>query len=168
MLGGALSNYYLENGNNKYDDCTIQNVAFKGGEKLIYKAYYNWGFIWIPAGEATFEVIDNEDHFEVFIRGKSYKAYDGFFKLRDNFYSKINKQTLLPELFERNVNEGDYQKYEQIQFNQSTHQAQVKIGRTKETAIVENVNLNYCMHDLISLLYCSPCTNVSCKGAAPI
>ena len=28
-------------------DCVIENTAFKGGEKMVYKAYYNWQFVWI-------------------------------------------------------------------------------------------------------------------------
>ena len=38
--------------------CSIENVSFTSGEKLVFKAYYNWKFIWIPAGEAVFHVTD--------------------------------------------------------------------------------------------------------------
>ena len=44
------------------DNCGgINNNAFQGGEKLVYKLYYNWKFVWIPAGEVKFNVIENKN-----------------------------------------------------------------------------------------------------------
>ena len=31
----------------------LKNTAFKGGETLEYKMYFNWKFIWLNAGTAT-------------------------------------------------------------------------------------------------------------------
>ena len=133
--------------------CSIPNAAFQGGEELVFKAYYNWGFIWIPAGEAIFKVNEYESYYEVFVKGSSYKAYDGFFKLRDRFYTKIDKESMLPITFERVVLEGDYKKYERIDFNQADQMATTYIGDTKEDAKTQHFDITHCMHDLLSLLY---------------
>lgn len=135
------------------NDCNISNISFKGGEQLIYKAYYNWGIIWIPAGEAVFEVMEDDEYFEISVVGSSYKSYDGFFKLRDKFYSKISKKTMLPVTFERTVSEGDYQKYERIEFDQNTYTAKSFVGKTEADAEMQEHDFKNCMHDLLSLLY---------------
>ena len=134
-------------------ECSIENVAFAGGEELIYKAYYNWAFIWIPAGEAIFKVVEDDNYYEISVVGSSYKSYDGFFKLRDKFYSKISKKSMLPEVFERTVNEGDYKKYERIEFNQDDFSAKTFIGETKKDAVENQFEFSNCMHDLLSLMY---------------
>lgn len=31
--------------------CELNNQAFKGGEEIVYKVYYNWGIVWVATGE---------------------------------------------------------------------------------------------------------------------
>jgi hypothetical protein len=35
----------------KEDKCMARNDTFIDGETLVYKLYYNWKLVWIPAGE---------------------------------------------------------------------------------------------------------------------
>ena len=35
--------------------CNVQNQIFRSGEYALYQVYYNWGFLWFHAAEATFE-----------------------------------------------------------------------------------------------------------------
>lgn len=136
------------------DNCGgIENHAFQGGEKLIYKLYYNWKFVWIPAGEVTFDVIENENDFEVFVTGRTYDSYNSFFEVDDRFYSRMDKETLLPTDFLRDIKEGSYLKYDSISFDQKSHNANTYHGRTKETATIEEWDLGECMQDMVSILY---------------
>ena len=43
------------------DQCSIANESFSANEYLVYRVYYNWGPIWIPAGEASFELTEEEE-----------------------------------------------------------------------------------------------------------
>ncbi len=138
---------------NDYNECKIENSAFQGGEKLVFKAYYNWGFIWIPAGEATFLIQEHEDFLDISVEGKSYKAYDGFFKLRDKFYTRLDKYTMLPIYFERRVHEGDHKKYERIEFDQINHTAISYSGKTQNEVERNEHSFDTCMHDILSLMY---------------
>lgn len=133
--------------------CYMQNDAFQGGEQLVYKLYYNWKFVWIPAGEVVFKVEENEDNYEVFVTGKTYPSYNSFFEVNDRFYSKIDKQSLLPTNFLRDIQEGKYVKYDSIAFNQPMHTAKTYHGKTQETVEIEDWNLNECMQDMVSILY---------------
>ena len=51
--------------------CDTENVSFAGGEKLVYKLYYNLGVLWIPAGEVTFTVRENKENYELKAIGKT-------------------------------------------------------------------------------------------------
>lgn len=136
------------------DNCGgIENNAFQGGEQLVYKLYYNWKFVWIPAGEVKFDVVENENNFEVFVTGKTYESYNSFFEVDDKFYSKMDKETLLPTDFLRDIKEGSYFKYDSISFDQKSYNANTYHGKTKETAKVEEWDLGECMQDMVSILY---------------
>ena len=135
------------------DSCAIDNTSFAPGERLVYKAYYNWKFVWIPAGEAVFDVIENKNDYEIKVVGKTYESYDYFFKVRDYFYSRIDKKTLYPKSFVRIIEEGDYRKFDSISFDQARQKAYSFNGKTRATAKMQQVNFNACMHDLLSVLY---------------
>ena len=136
-----------------YDSCAIDNTSFAPGERLVYKAYYNWKFVWIPAGEAVFDVVENKNDYEVKVVGKTYDSYDYFFKVRDYFYSRIDKKTLYPKNFVRIIEEGDYRKFDSIAFDQVRQKAYSFNGKTRATAKMQEVNYGSCMHDLLSVLY---------------
>ena len=78
------------------DICNAENHTFQGGEELTYKLYYNWGYLWLSAGEVTFTVKDLGNEYYLSAFGKTYKSYEWFFKVRDHYEAYIDKQTLLP------------------------------------------------------------------------
>lgn len=135
------------------DECGVDNNAFQAGEKLVYKLYYNWKFVWIPAGEVVFDVKETEDDYEVYVTGKTYPSYNSFFEVNDRFYSRMDKQTLLPSDFLRDIQEGKYIKYDSISFDQNNYNATTYHGKTKESAAIEDWNLGECMQDMVSILY---------------
>lgn len=143
------------------DDCRIENTAIKDGEQIVYKAYYNWQFVWIPAGEAKFNIKEKEETFEITVVGKTYKAYDPFFKVRDYFHSVIDKKTMYPRSFVRIVEEGNYRKFDSIVFNQAERYAISFNGKSRLTAKRKHVTLNQCTHDLLSVLYFMRNTDIS-------
>jgi hypothetical protein len=135
------------------DGCSIENISFSSGEKLVYKAYYNWKFIWIPAGEAAFTVTENKFDYEIKVIGKTYESYDNFFRVRDYFFSKIDKRTMYPKMFVRRIEEGDYRKYDSIIFDQNAQKVVSYNGKYKSTASKKDFTLKDCTHDLLSVLY---------------
>lgn len=133
--------------------CNLENSSFKAGEKLVYKAYYNWQFVWVPAGEAVFQVKENKDHYEIVVTGKTYPTYDYLFKVRDYYYSKIDKKTLLPNNFVRVVEQGDYRKFDSIAFDHNKKKAFSFNGKNRKSAVKNEISFDYCIHDLLSVLY---------------
>jgi hypothetical protein len=135
------------------EPCSTSNDAFVSGEEIVYKLYYNWNFVWLSAGEVTFRVAEEGNNYHLSARGRTYKSYEWFFKVRDNFDSYISKQTLLPSLSIREVHEGNYERYDKVVFDQSRHKAVSTRGRTRAEATPENFNLDGCMHDILSIVY---------------
>lgn len=133
--------------------CDLENTSFAGGEKLVYKAYYNWQFVWVPAGEAIFQVKESPNYYEVFVTGKTYASYDYFFRVRDYFYSKIDKNTMLPQNFVRIVEEGDYRKFDSLSFDHSNKKAVSFNGKSRKEAAKKIITYDQCIHDLLSVLY---------------
>lgn len=142
-------------------DCVIENTAFKGGEKMVYKAYYNWQFVWIPAGEAEFNIKENKDTYEITVVGKTYRSYDAFFRVRDYFHSVIDKKTMYPRYFVRIVEEGKYRKFDSLIFRQDQLTAISFNGRNRETAKRKTIIIHQCTHDLLSVLYFMRNINIS-------
>ncbi len=134
-------------------DCTIKNDSFKEGEELLYKVYYHLGWIWVPAGEAKFKVRDAGKYYEMKVTAKTFDSYEWFFKVRDTFYSKIDKEKLLPHYFVRKVHEGNYRRYDSLVFNQSNGLADSYNGKTKKTVRKKTIHFEECMHDLLSVFY---------------
>jgi hypothetical protein len=140
-------------GEPKPGDCEIVNTSFSSGEQLVFKAYYNWKFIWIPAGEAVFNIKENKFDYEVKVTGRTYESYDNFFRVKDYFYSKIDKRTLYPKNFVRIIEEGNYRKFDSIVFDQSQHKAYSFNGKSRKLALRKEINYDDCMHDLLSVFY---------------
>ncbi len=87
-----------------------RNKSFKAGEHLTYHIYYNMGFVWINAGNVNFN-IKNENllghkTFHITSDGKTAKNYEWFFKVDDKYETFLDRETLLPVKFLRNVHEG--------------------------------------------------------------
>lgn len=86
--------------------------TFKAGEKLTYVGYYNWKFVWVKAGEVSFEVKDttwnNNPAYFIGVYGYTYKAYDLFFKVRDSIEAIIDIDKSLPFISRRITNESSY------------------------------------------------------------
>ncbi len=125
---------------------TMNNQAFKPGEKLRFRIHY--GFV--DAGEATLEVnssmknIGGRESYQVTGTGRTVGAFDWFFKVRDRYESIIDKQALIPWMFIRRVNEGGYIINQNVSFN---HYSDSASSEKKTIAIPEYTQ------DLISSFY---------------
>ncbi len=108
-------------------DCSGPNTAFKEGERIQYKVYYNVGMIWAAAGEAVFtttkENFNGRPAYHVVGDGRTFKNYDWIFKVRDRYESFIDAETLLPLRFTRDVSEGNIKFKNLVDFNHRAGQA---------------------------------------------
>ncbi len=125
-----------------------QDHAFQAGEKITYTVFYNVIGLYVNAGTATFSTsrvnFQNNDAYHVVGEGVTNSRYDWIFKVRDRYESYFDADNLKPLKFIRNVNEGDYKKYEEVVFDHNNKTAITRKGIIK---------IPHQIQDVVSSLY---------------
>ena len=137
--------------------CKDVNTAFKAGEVVKYHAYYNWGFIWLNAGQVSFTVentkVDNEPAYHLKAHGATYSSYDILFKVRDTFETVVDTLHLEPFEFKRITNEGSYHASYLYQFDRKSRQISARIQKEKEAQRDTILQWKDCSFDLLTMVY---------------
>ncbi len=134
-------------------DCTSADRPYQDGEEIVYKVYYNWGWLWIAAGEVVFKVEDTASEVVYTVTGRSFKAYDPIFMVRDYYVSHLDKTTCQPNFFRRDIHEGKYLRYDSISFDQQNHQLVEFFGKSRSEAQRFEFQLDDWVHDMVSVIY---------------
>lgn len=141
------------------ENCPIVNQAFKSGEYLNYKIYYNWTMIWLSAGEVSFtttlEEIKDKKVYHFYGKGETYPKYDWIYKVRDVYESYSDTLTLKPIRFKRKVHEGKY--FAQDDYIFSNHNKKIYTAelRDEKPLKMDSINLASCTNDVLSAIYYS-------------
>jgi hypothetical protein len=144
-------------GTTSNSQCFKYNTAFQAGERLTYNVMYNWGFIWIGAGDVIFSVRETSFHgrpvYYLDAHGSSYSSYDWFFKVRDSFEAFLDKETLEPVWHLRNTSEGSFNTYEEYHFDYDKNLIYSATQNTKKPYRKDTIKIERCTFDLLSLAY---------------
>ena len=129
----------------------VENIAFKKGEKLKYRVYYDsWLTAGITAGVGALSVkqgnkkFNGRSTYHIEVIGKSVGVFNLFFKVRDKFESFVDETALIPWYFIRRTREGGFKKDDDVTFNQIEHYAQ---SNNKKINVPPNVQ------DIVSSFY---------------
>ena len=137
----------------EYNNCNMPNYTWQGGEEITYTLYYQLNFAWIPAGKATFKVKDMGDRYFISVDGKTASAFEWFYKVNDRYESVIDKKTLQPLAFSRNIQEGKYEWWDKFTFDQKNRKVHATKGWPDKPTKYYSSDVSGCMHDLISVVY---------------
>jgi hypothetical protein len=138
----------------KAQNCTNINTNFSPGEELTYVISYNWFIIWTEVGEVKL-TIENSDYngiptYKATGYGNTYENWDWFFKVRDKYQCQIDKQTMKPLYFRRDIHEGNYNRYEYYDFNWIKNSA-ISIHKTNlNPERTDTIKINDCIFDVLS------------------
>lgn len=147
------------------NNCKLRNEAFKGGEEIVYKIYYNWGVLWLPTGEATFKI--NEDNYKgkfcyhFVATGNTYSQYDWFFKVRDKYESYVDTAALKPLRFIRDVKEGQYTIFNDYVFNYKKNKIFTGTYGKEKSLVLDSIDFPPCTYDVLTAIYYSRCIDFS-------
>ncbi len=125
-------------------------------EELVYTGYYNWGFIWVKAGQVEFSLSKSEKYpnaLRLKAVGHSLPSWDWMFTVRDTLLSHFNADTFMPYEFSRKAHEGNYHKTFDYKFNyrDSIIYADVhKIGKYKRK---DSIKLKPKTYDMLSVAW---------------
>ena len=130
------------------DFCSTKNISFKDGEKMTFKVYYNLNFVWINAGNANFsattEDLNGHKVYHIIGDGKTSKSYEWVYKVKDRYETFIDKETMLPQKFVRNVNEGGTKIQQDVSFDHK---------KGKATSNKKVYEIPKCTQDVLSTIY---------------
>jgi hypothetical protein len=135
------------------DVCSMRNTTFQAGEEIVYKLYYNWNFVWLAAGEVTFNVHELPNQYRITVKGRTYPSYEWFYKVTDNYTSYLDKETLLPQIHIKDIKEGGYSRYDRTTFYQDENRIRSMRGKTRHDLKPKEMEVDPCLHDLISIIY---------------
>lgn len=150
ILFGGLNNL-------SWSQCLNEQNAFQSGEKITYEIAYNWGLLWVDAGEVNFKA-DTKNfegnqiyHFESV--GKSYKFYDWMFKVRDTYKSKVESEMFHPVWFSRNTYEGGYVVNNSYDFDYINSRIIASLENSDQPKKTDTLELTPCTFDVLSAIY---------------
>ncbi|MBI4946860.1 MAG: DUF3108 domain-containing protein [Bacteroidetes bacterium] len=139
--------------------CNVNNDVFSSGEELVYQTSYNWGFIWLDAGQVTFKV-EKDQHkgtpcYKLSGNGATYPSYDWIYKVRDRFECWVDTSTLKPYRYIRDVQEGGRFFYNECFFNFTKLKAYCVTKEKKKPVRLDTVLLASCAFDPLTMIYYS-------------
>lgn len=134
-------------------DCGKENSAFQPGEEIVYKIYYHLSPLWVPAGEVVFRVDDAGRDYRLSAKAYTYKSYEWFYKGLYTFESRVDKKSLMPNLFLRNIEEKKYTRYNKFIFDHHNGKVSSWQGKNAREAQLSTHDITPCMHDLLSIMY---------------
>ncbi len=131
-------------------------TPFASGEKLTYSAYYNWHFIWIKSGLVHFNVHSVHENgtkfYELNATGKTLKAYDFIYKVRNNFHSRCCGN-LSPLVFNREVKHGRNYSIHYYNVDHQKDKIFTKIKKKKGQFLVDSINYEPGSFDMLATAY---------------
>jgi hypothetical protein len=137
--------------------CIPPEIPFRDGESITYVAAYNWGPVWVDAGEVTFtaEKTEYRGHpaFHLRSTGSTYKGYDFLFKVRDYYDSWVDPESFRSFEFRRQIYEGGYILYNNIVFFQNAGYALSNTKRPDKPIVTDTMRLKPCMFDMLAAVY---------------
>lgn len=96
--------------------------AFKGGEVLDYKMYFNWKFVWVNAGTATMKIDETNyqgrQAYRCALTTRSSQKIDKYFRMRDTLlcYTTLDYK---PLYYRKGASEGSRYYVDELLYNYS-------------------------------------------------
>lgn len=137
--------------------CGAVNTAFKSGETLQYKLYFNWKFIWVNAGSATLTIrqskYQGKNVYRTHLITRTSQRLDRFFRMRDTLVA-YNQMDLVPLYYSKRAFEGKTYRRNEVWYRYSGGKVHVKMAYQRNHLPVEYEESSsaYCMFDMLSMM----------------
>lgn len=133
-----------------------QEVIYKDIKQISYKAYYNWGIIWLNVGNAKIDVDSSQlypNAISLSAYGTSKKSWDWMFKVRDTLISHTDKDSFKSYNFFRSAHEGDYHARFFSNFNYSDSTIICSKNRIGKYIKNDTIYMLENTHDMLSIAW---------------
>ena len=137
--------------------CPLPNTAFKSGEKLNFELYFNWKFVWIKAGTATFTTnstqYDGQQAFRTHLITKTSSRLDKFFCMRDTLVG-IQTPDNVPLYFRKGAYEGKKYRVDEVWYSYPQGRTHLKQAYRNPEGKVTHGQRDFrdCVYDMITMI----------------
>ena len=140
--------------------------VFTPGEIVKYTVSYNWGIIWVDAGQVEFTVKEDIENgvpvYKFKGKGGTYPKWDWIYKVDDLFTSTNLKSTDLSMVsFQRNVHEGTTIFNEELKVSEDRKHIVSTYQKKNEKIKFDTLVNKSGLHDVLSLIYMARCFDYS-------
>ncbi len=125
-------------------------MAFKEGEWFRFRIHYGIFNASYATMQVTENQLDGKDVFHIKGKGKSTGLMHLFFKVDDRYETYIDRTTVKPYRFIRDIDEGGHTKDIQIDFNHDSGTALINDKKRNKT---ESINIKPATQDMMSAFY---------------
>ena len=137
--------------------CPQKNTAFQGGERLEYKLFFNWKFVWVNAGTATMTTdkttYNGRSAYKSHLITRTSKRLDKFFCMRDTLTSVVTPD-LVPLYYRKGANEGGKYRLNEVHYSYPGGNNHIELLYVnpygKETR--QALNRVDCVYDMMSMM----------------
>ena len=137
--------------------CSADNSAFKSGETLQYELFFNWKFVWIKVGSATWNITqttyNGKPTFCTTLTTRTSQKADKYFMMRDKLtsYRSLN---LVPIYYQKDAHEGGTLRQEKVWYSYPNGECSVKswYRRDKNEPCEQTYQSRYCCFDMLSMM----------------
>ncbi len=130
-------------------------LAFKGGEKLVFTIHYKFGLINADVAQATLRldetVLNGQNCYHGSLKGKTQKIYESVFKLKEDFDCWFTKDGFKPVKFIRDCREGNYWCTNLYTYASDHINAQINNSRKGEFTV--ELPKDECTYDIATMLF---------------
>ncbi len=136
--------------------CTIDNHAVKAGEKIEYKLYFNWKFVWVPAGTASLSTVETtykgQKALKTSLTTATSSKVDKFFRMRDTL-SVYATPDLAPLYYKKASHEGKRNYYDEVAYSYPNGKCAVNIVHHNNDGSVTKEQHTYdkCVYDMLNI-----------------
>lgn len=137
--------------------CDRANTAFRAGESLTYDLYFNWKFIWVKAGSASYRIssakYNGKDALRTDLLFKSNKRCSSVFPMKDTLISYMTP-TLTPLYFRKGALEGKRYTVDEVWYSYGGGKSSLKQKFLDRHGKIHNTTHSSaeCNYDMLSIL----------------
>jgi len=133
------------------------DYPYKSGEYARYGAYFNWNFIWIQSGEVEFNAdsipYKNQLAWHLKAVGKTFKAYDLLYTVRDTFETFCKYDSFQPIDSRRAMNHAKEHSVHQYAFDYISGTVNARIVQDKKPLVRTSFPVQKNTYDLLATAY---------------
>lgn len=136
--------------------CTMTNKAFPSKEILAYNLYFNWQFVWIPAGTATMSTVETTyrgySAYRSSLITRTSERVDKVFRMRDTLLVYATK-SLVPLYYRKGSHEGDRYYTDEVNYSYPNGKCAVALRhRHNDGSVTKEQHVyDHCVFDMLNI-----------------